>query len=297
MITGVLLHRFYDGPFLLAWDIEPYIFFGLIFSAGLYALALKRVSRRGLRSVPRSWSISFYAGLAVFAFALSGPLHTYNENSFTLHMAQHVALMLIASPLLVLGRPVQVALMAISPTRSGAVMRPVLRKGWVRGLLAVVTNPIVVLLLLNVNLVIWHVPAFYVAALESTLVHEVEHILFMGTALLFWWVIIDPVPRHHRVRPDLAIVLLFISGSVGDLVALYLIFVPEVIYPFYLDTEPLWGMSQHGDQRVGGLIMLVTGTGVYFGATFLLIARNFGSTDLPAIGTPASDRESSPSTG
>ncbi len=297
MINGVLLHRFYDGPFLLAWDIEPYIALGLIFSAGLYALALRRSSSQGTRSVPRSWPVSFYAGLVFFAFALAGPLHTYNENSFSLHMAQHVMMMLIAAPLLVLGRPVQVALMAIAPSRSGAVMRPVLRQGWVRSLLTVVTNPIVVVLLLNVNLVIWHLPAFYVAALESTLIHEIEHILFMGTALLFWWVIIDPVPRHHRVRPDLAIVLLFISGAVGDLVALYLIFAPEVIYPFYLGTETLWGMSQQADQRVGGVIMLVVGTMVYFGATFWLIARNYGTTDVPAIGAVAPEQERSPSTG
>jgi putative membrane protein len=297
MLTGVLLHRFYDGPFLLAWDIEPYIAFGLIFSAGLYALGLQRINTIGTRSVPRSWPVAFFMGLVVFAFALAGPLHTYNEDSFALHMTQHVSLMLIAAPLLVLGRPVQIALMAISPARSGAVMGPFLRRGFVRTLLTAITNPIVVLLLLNVNLVIWHFPGFYVAALESTLIHEIEHILFMGTALLFWWVIIDPVPRHHRVRPDLAIGLLFISGSVGDLVGLYLIFAPEVIYPFYLDTEPLWGMSQHADQRVGGVIMLVVGTIVYFGATFLLIARNYGSTEFPAIDNPVSEREHSPSTG
>jgi putative membrane protein len=297
LVPDVLLHRFYDGPFLLAWDFEPYIMFGLIFSAGLYGLAVRQIRRKGSREIPKTWPLAFYAGLALFAFALSGPLHTFNENSFALHMAQHVVMMLIAAPLLVLGRPVQVALMAISPARSGSVMKPVLRQGWVRSILTVLTNPIVVLVLLNANLVIWHFPAFYVAALESTLVHELEHLLFMGTALLFWWVIIDPVPRHHRVRADLAIVMLFISGSVGDLVALYLIFAPEVIYPFYLGTETLWGMSQHLDQRVGGVIMLVTGTAVYFGATFWLIARNYGNTELPAFTERASDRQQSPSTG
>lgn len=280
-----LLHSYYSGPFLLAWDIEPYIALILIFSGGLYALAVRRIGQHGRRSVPRGYPMAFYAGLVALAAALAGPFHTYNENSFALHMGQHVMIMLVAAPLLVLGRPVQIALWAISPQQSGAVLGPVLRQGWVRVLLNVLTNPLVVLLLINVNLVIWHLPDFYVAALESALVHEVEHILFMSTALLFWWVIIDPVPRHHRVRPDIAIGMLFISGAVGDLLALYLIFAPDVIYPFYLASDTLWGMSQLADQRVGGLIMLVVGTAVYFGATFWLIARNYGNTD--AIHSPA----------
>jgi putative membrane protein len=278
-VPGTLLHGYYTGPFFLAWDFAPYILFMLIFAAGLYALALRRISNAGQRSVPRSYPIAFYAGLAAFATALAGPFHTYNENSFALHMGQHVVMMLIAAPLMILGRPVQVALWAISPNRSGAVLRPFLRRGWFRGFLTFITNPVVVLLLINVNLVVWHLPGFYVAALESTLVHEIEHILFMGTAMLFWWVIIDPVPRHHKVRADIAILMLFISGSVGDLLALYLIFVPDVIYPFYLASDTIWGLSQHTDQRLGGVIMLVVGTAVYFGATFALIARNYGNTE------------------
>jgi putative membrane protein len=270
-----LLHSYYTGPFLLAWDFEPYILFGLIFAAGLYALALRRISHRGTRIVPRSYPVAWYSGLLALTLAAAGPFHAYNEFSFALHMAQHVLMMLIAAPLLVLGRPVHIALWAIEPARSGAVLRPILGRGWVRSILTAATNPIVVLLLINVNLLAWHHPDFYVAALRSTVIHEAEHLLFMSTAMLFWWVIIDPIPRAHRVKADVAIVMLFITGSVGDLLALYLIFSPDVIYPFYLDREPLWGMSQLADQRAAGLVMLVFGSIVFFGATFVIIARNF----------------------
>jgi putative membrane protein len=279
MVTGTLVHGYYSGPFLFAWDPQPFAMFLLMFAAGLYWIALRRIRLDGLRTVPRSYPVAYYAGLVAMASALIGPFDVYNENSFALHMGQHVVIMLVAAPLLVLGRPVHIALWAISPRRSGSVLGPVLRQGWVRRLLTVLTHPLVVLLLINVNLVIWHLPRFYVAALESTLVHELEHLLFMGTAVLFWWVIIDPIPRHHRVRPDVAIGMMFVSGSVGDLLALYLIFSPGVVYPFYLLNEGLWGMSHLADQRVGGLIMLVVGTAVYFGATFVLIARNYGNTE------------------
>lgn len=286
MVDGTLYHGYYAGQFLLAWDLQPYALFVLIFSAGLYWLGLQRIARLGQRHVPRSYPVAYYTGLIAMAAALVGPFDVYNESSFALHMGQHVTMMLIAAPLLVLGRPLHIALWAIAPERSGAVLGPVLRRRWVRGTLNVLTNPLTVLVLINVNLVLWHLPRFYVAALENTLVHELEHFLFMGTALLFWWVIIDPVPRHHRARPDIAIGMLFFSGSVGGLLALYLIFVPEVIYPFYLSSDGLLGMTQIADQRVGGLIMLIAGTVVYFGMTFWLIARNFGNTS-PEQASPA----------
>jgi putative membrane protein len=286
----VILHGVFSGPFLLAWDFEPFIIFLLVFAAGLYYLALRRIAERGIRSVPRSYPVFYYAGLVALATAAAGPFHSYNENSFALHMGQHVVMMLIAAPLLVLGRPVHVALWALDPKQSGAIVGPMLRRRWLRAFLTVIAHPIVVLLLINVNLVVWHLPSFYIAALESTLVHELEHTLFMGTALLFWWVIIDPIPRHHRVRPDYAIVMLFITGSVGDLLGLYLIFSQDVVYPFYLVSETLWGMSQLADQRVGGAVMLVTGTIVFFGATFLLIAKNYGNT-APVDASPADEPE------
>jgi putative membrane protein len=277
-MTTAPLHGFYDGPFLLAWDPVPYAVLILMLVAGAYALALRRIGKIGIRNVPRSYPIAFYAGLLAMAIALIGPLDVYNENSFALHMGQHVVMMLIAAPLLIFGRPVHIALWAFSPEQSGAVLKPILRQGWLRSLLTVLTHPLTVVLLLSVNLLLWHLPRFYVAALENELVHELEHALFMGTAVLFWWVIIDPIPRHHRVRADIAIIMLFVAGTVGDLLALYLIFAPDVIYPFYLASEGLWGLSHHADQRVGGLVMLIAGTTVYFGATFWLIARNYGNT-------------------
>jgi putative membrane protein len=141
------------------------------------------------------------------------------------------------------------------------------------------SQPLLATALQGITIWLWHVPVLFMSALQSELIHGLQHSSFLITALLFWWVIIDPVPRHHRVRTDIAILMLFVSGSVGDLIALYLIFAPDVVYPFYLVNETIWGMSQYADQRVGGLIMLVVGTTVYFGATFILIARNYGNTE------------------
>lgn len=278
----MLLHGVFSGPFLLAWELEPFVTSLLICAAGFYLLGLRRIASQAKREVPGRYPVYFYLGLAVMALALIGPLDAFNENSFTLHMGQHVTMMLIAAPLLVLGRPAHIALWAMAPRRSGAIVRPVLRRRWLRLLLDIVTHPLVVLLLVTVNLIVWHLPDFYVAALDNDLIHELEHGMFLGTALLFWWVIIDPVPRHHKVRPDYAIAMLFVAGAVGDLLSLYILFSPEVLYSYYLVSETIWGLSQHADQRIGGLVMLLTGTIVYFGATILLIVTNYGDTRTAA---------------
>lgn len=270
----MLLHGEFSGPFLLAWDLDPLLTFLLVLAAGLYGIGLRRIARTSTRQVPDRYPVYFALGLIALAVALLGPLDAYNENSFALHMSQHVALMLVAAPLLLLGRPMHIALWAVSPDRSGVLIRPVLRRRWVRGSLNTLTHPLVALLLINVNLVAWHLPGLYVAALESDLIHELEHILFTATALLLWWIIIDPIPRHHRTRPEHGIALLFVTGTVGNLLSLYFIFAPEVIYSYYLTSEPIWRMSQLADQRAGGLIMLIAGVIVFYGATFLLIIRN-----------------------
>lgn len=274
----MLLHGVFSGPFLLAWEFEPLVTTLLILSAGLYLAALRQINRLGVRAVPRSYPTCFVLGLAALAPALIGPLDHYNENSFTLHMGQHVTMMLIAAPLIVLGRPLHVALWALSPGRSGRIVGPFLRQGWLRGLLNVLTHPLAVVLLINVNLVLWHLPDFYVAALESDLVHEVEHALFLGTAALLWWIVVDPVPRHHKLRADHAIAILFFTGTVGNLLSLYLMFAPNVLYSYYLGNETIWGMSQLMDQRIGGVVMLIAGAIVFYGATILLIVKDYGDT-------------------
>lgn len=274
----MLLHGVFSGPFPLAWEFEPLITTLLILSAALYVAALRRITRLGVRRVPRSYPVCFFVGLAALALALIGPLDAYNENSFALHMAQHVTMMLVAAPLLVLGRPAHIALWALSPQWSGRIARPILRRGWLRAILTALTHPIVVLLLITVNLVLWHLPGFYVAALESDLIHEIEHVLFMGTSLLLWWVIVDPIPRHHKLRPDHAIAILFVTGTVGNLLSLYLLFAPSVLYSYYLTNETIWGMTQLADQRVGGLVMLVAGAVVFYGAMILVIVTSYSDT-------------------
>jgi cytochrome c oxidase assembly factor CtaG len=262
-----------NRPFLVSWNTDPLLLGMLLLSAFAYALAWRHLQRSGRRTPPNRQLVAFAGGMFSLTVALLGPFDTFNDDLFLVHMLQHVTLMLVAAPLLVLGRPVQLALQAIPPRHSGPVVRTVLRKRWVRTTLSALTNAGVVFLLFNVNLVVWHVPAIYTAALRNNTLHLAEHIAFFSTSLLFWWVIIDPIPRHHRLESHLAILLLFTTGAVGELLGLALTLAPRVLYPFYAGTTNPWGLTPLADQHLSGLIMLVSGTLVYFGAIFWFLSQ------------------------
>jgi cytochrome c oxidase assembly factor CtaG len=256
-----------------AWNLEPGPAILLYLTAIVYALALRRVPAG--RGGSRAWrAVSFYAGLAAVAVALLGPLDTFNDESFSIHMGQHVALMLVAAPLLLAGKPVQTVLLALPPRHAGSVLRGPLRRGWVRRLLQIATHPATILVLFCGNLLLWHWPALYEAALKDSLIHELEHAVFFSTALLFWWPIIAPVPRHHRLAGHVAILVLFLAGTVSDLLGLTLLLAQRPLYPFYEATANLGGLSDLADQRLSGLIMLASGLLVTFGGVFLILARS-----------------------
>lgn len=279
-----ILHGSVDGPFLAAWDFSPPIVIGLLIAAIGYELASRKLKVAN-RPAPPSWQVlSYFGGLLIVAVALMGPLDTFNDELFFLHMLQHLALMQLAAPLILLGRPVQLGLKAISVKRSGPVLKTVLRRRPVRAVLSVITMPLVAVIAYNANLVAWHVPGFYDAALRSDLIHEVEHLMFFGFALLFWWPIIDPVPRHHKMPKHWAIAAIFLTMVVGIGIGAILTLSPSVIYPFYLDTVKPWGLTPFVDQQIGGLIMWVGGGFLYL---LILIGLLISALGFEDESTPA----------
>lgn len=260
-----ILHGRADGPFLTAWTFPPTLTLGLLFAAALYGLAL-RAARRAGRPTPPSWQVgSYYAGLLTTAVALLGPLDTWNDELFFLHMAQHLVLIQVAAPLLLLGRPVQVILRGLPARRTKAVLGGVLRRRVSRWVLTALTHPAVAFVLFNASMVLWHLPSLYNAALENDLVHDLEHAFFFGTALIYWWAIIEPVPRHHKLKLHWALVSLFFSMIIGSAVGAILTLADNPVYAYYVGAPRVWGLSVMDDQQIGGLLMWVVGGLVYSG--------------------------------
>jgi cytochrome c oxidase assembly factor CtaG len=265
-----ILHGTADGPFLLAWSLDPFISVPLAVVGSGYAVGLRKAQERGYQPLPTRYVVAFYAGLAVTAVALLGPVDTFNDELFFLHMIQHLLLMLVAAPLLLTGRPVQVALRAIPPQRSRAVLRALIRPSPARATLTALTSPVAVILVFNGVQAVWHVPAMYVASLESEPVHWIMHLTFFGAGLLLWWVIIDPVPRHHKFPFYWVLAVVASAMAVGKIIGGMLSLADEPIYSFYRSSERPWGFTVMADQQLAGVIMLVGG-GFYFLALGMVI--------------------------
>ncbi|HEX2189626.1 MAG TPA: cytochrome c oxidase assembly protein, partial [Longimicrobiaceae bacterium] len=179
-----------------AWTWDPWIVLPLLASGWLYARGAERLWRRsGPGRGVRRWEAGcFAAGWLVLAAAMVSPLHALGEALFAGHMVQHVLLMAVAAPLLVLGRPVIPFLWGV-PMGWRRGVGGWARGGRVRAAWGALTALSAAWLLHAAAIWLWHLPSLYQATLASDAVHTLQHLSFLGTALLFWWVLL-----HGRGR-------------------------------------------------------------------------------------------------
>ncbi|HSM57779.1 MAG TPA: cytochrome c oxidase assembly protein [Candidatus Sulfomarinibacteraceae bacterium] len=250
-----------------AWNADPLLILGLLLAAALYARGLRALWRRAGpgRGVRRSHVAAFAAGLLVLALALLSPLDALSSALLAAHMVQHLLLMLVAAPLLVLGLPPVAAAWALPRSPQLARWwhrRPLLRRAW-----RALSHPVTAWLLYAGVLWAWHLPRLYEAALLNETVHALEHAAFLGAALLFWWAL-----RHARALSSAGGALfLFTTALHSGLLGALLTFAAAPWYPVYSIAPYAWGLTPLQDQQLAGVIMWLPGSLVYLGAVLLLL--------------------------
>ncbi|HEV3469479.1 MAG TPA: cytochrome c oxidase assembly protein [Pyrinomonadaceae bacterium] len=261
------------GPadLLRTWGLDPLVLAGLGLSGWLYWRGVRRLWRsaeagRGLRRW-EAWC--FAGGWAALFVALVSPLHPLGEVLFSAHMTQHEVLMLVAAPLLVLGRPVVAFLWAL-PVPWARRVGGWGRAGWFQGAWRGMTNPLAAWAVHAVALWVWHAPALFEATLSSDLVHTAQHVSFLGSALLFWWALVHG-PRG-LMGYGAAVLYLFTTSVHSGVLGALITFTRTVLYPAYAATTPQWGLTAIEDQQLGGLIMWVPAALVYIAAGLALCA-------------------------
>lgn len=290
MLTPLpLLHITSEADSLwTAWHADPLILSLLTFAAAAYLLAYRSAERRGLAVPSRRRVYAYLTGLVSLGIALLGPPDHFNGVLFSVHMVQHLLLMIVAAPLLVAGRPGLVIIRGLRTRHRRAVMRNTLGRHGLRQALSFITHPLVAFLVYNCSFVIWHLPGPYQAAVRNELIHELEHAFFFGSALLFWWVLFDGEPGYRRVSTTTVALSIFATWMIDDLLCATITLMPELLYPIYGLTEKPWGLTALGDQRLGGVIMWA-GSGVFYaGLLIAVLARPYLQGRLRTSDAPAS---------
>ena len=182
-------------------------------------------------------------------------------------MVQHMLLLVVAAPLLLAGAPVRPLLRGLPLAVRRSVIRAVARNTAFRGLVHVVRHPLVAAALYVIGLYAWHVPALYDAALDHPAIHVVEHLWFFTTALIFWSVVIDPVPFRATLPYAARIPFLLLVGAAQNtILGGLLAFSDRVYYSHYAITALTYGVDPVSDQRMGGAVMWVPGDLIFLTA-------------------------------
>jgi putative membrane protein len=266
-----------------AWNLEPSILIPIVLSIAIYLWGMHNVWQRAGRGhgITRRHWMSFIGAILMLILALVSPLDALSGELFSAHMVQHLILILATAPLLVLS-DFQLAFLWTLPRGQaqtiGSSANQTRR--------SVLTHPVFVWILFTATMWIWHASTLYESALRNEGIHTLEHLLFLFTAILFWWVLFKhtrPDHLHYAMTVPFLFLTVMRSGILGALMT----FTSQPWYATYASSTPHWGLTALQDQQIAGLIMWMPG-----GAVFTLLTIGYFAAWLRALERRSAKRES-----
>jgi putative membrane protein len=228
---------------------------GVLLGALLYLYGFVRLFREAPQKTSRWRLVCFLGGLFLLWLAVGSPLATLDHQLLSLHMLQHLLLMNVVAPLLLLGAPFVVLLQVLPARLRPGVAGVHLHSAPMRGLYLFLTHPVVCWLAGTTVVIAWHVPAVLALTLRSQGWHLVQHGSFLFCGLLFFWPVVLPWPAVSR-WPRWALPLyLFLATLPCDALSAFLVFCGRVVYPHYLLHPSGSSLSPLADQALAGALM------------------------------------------
>ena len=261
-----MISHLHHGPFESLW-----VYGGLIFVAFLYLRGWLRL-RKHDHNVEAWRAGSFVIGLLSIWVAIASPLATLDHEMLTAHMVQHLLLMTLAPPLILLGIP-------RNQFAHGSLMRfpraigfPV-RSAPMQKFASAVIHPALCWLAAAGTLVVWHVPSVFMLGLRSQMWHSMEQLSFLVSGLLFWLPVVRPSASASKWPEPIILLYLFLATLPCDILSGFLVFCDRVVYPVFLSSPSCSGLSALEDQQCAGALMWTCVTVVYLVAGAVFTAR------------------------
>jgi putative membrane protein len=258
---------------LESWNIPVPLTLFMILTTFLYLRGWLHLRSASVNAIASWRAASFFVGLSLIWVALGSPLAAFDEELLTVHMVQHLLLMTVGPPLILLGAPVMPFLHGLPRRFVQGALGPMFRWPPLLRVGRIISQPTFCWLSAAAALVGWHIPAIFTLALHSEGWHVVEHACFLGTGFLFWWPVIQPWPSV-AVWPRWSILLyLFLATVPCDILSAFLAFCDRVVYPDYLSVPRRFGISALADQQFAGALMWTCVTFVYLVPAVILTMR------------------------
>ena len=260
------------------WRPDPTVVLGVIALIAAYVAWTGPLNRRrpdvAERPVSTGQRVAFVAGSLAFLLALAPPLDDWADHYLlSAHMFQHLMLLFVVAPLWLIGTPAW-------------LLEPVLRKPLVNRAGYLLTRPVAAFLLANMIVTVWHLPASYDAALRHEPLHILQHMMFLGAALLSWFPILSPIPQWPRLARPLQCLYLFLATIPGGIIGAFVTLAAPGVYSFYDNVPRIGGIDLAMDQELAGLMMWV-GAGLIYLCWITVIffqwASRENAKELPAV--------------
>jgi cytochrome c oxidase assembly factor CtaG len=258
---------------LTDWRFPWWTELSLLLTAALYLRGFRRVHRQMPTRFPLSRLALYSAGITALALALASPLAALDDRLLLTHMLQHLLLLMIAPPLLLLGAPQIPIVRAIPPALAKRTVGLVAKSGTARRLFAGATHPVTGLALFSAVMMGWHLPGPFEAALRLDDWHIVEHGCMITAGFLFWYPVIRPWPAAERWSCWALVPYLLAADGANSVLAAFMVFSGRLLYPSYANLPRLEGISAINDQIIAGAIMWVPGSVLFLVTAIAIVIR------------------------
>ena len=258
---------------LRSWPFDPWLLGALLAAAGVYLRGWLVLHRRD----PQRWQgtclAAFCGGLAAVYLALASPIEPVAHLLLSVHMLQHLLLMMVAAPLLWLAAPLLPMLRGLPRPVLTYWATPLFAFRPLRRLFGQLTHPLWALAVFVTATLLWHIPWLYDLALRSDAWHYAQHACFFAAALLFWYPVVRPYPSRPRWSCWLLLPCLLLADLSNTVLSAVLTFSQRALYPYYAEVPRLAGISVLDDQSAAGVLMWVPGSLAFLVPLFAIGVR------------------------
>jgi len=266
---------------LSEWSLPIGLTLSVIFVSAIYVRGWFAIRKTRPLYFSSARLLCFLSSMAILWLAIASPIDGFADVLLSAHMVQHFLLMSVVPPLILLGAPVVPLLRGLPRWIIRRLIGPLIALRWLRRLGDFLIAPAFAWLAFNLVFLVWHLPGAYDFALRHEDVHDFEHVCFLVTALLFWYVVLHPWPSRARSNSWMILLYLLSADIVNTALSAFLAFCNRPIYQFYIAGPNPFHISALADQIAAGVIMWVLNSTVFLVPAMLLTVQLAGSGPRP----------------